>query len=70
MPCSTRPNKVVARDKTTLKELIIEGLREALAKRRSKEQPFKLKDFSFTADRDFSLFPQLKTHNPLVAAAP
>jgi hypothetical protein len=43
--------KVMARENTTLKALINEGLSEALAKRKSKQKPFKLRDASFKGGR-------------------
>jgi muconolactone delta-isomerase len=41
--------KVMAREKTTLKALINEGLAEALIKRKREQKPFKLKNCSYGA---------------------
>jgi Arc/MetJ family transcription regulator len=43
-------NKVIRRDKTTLKNLVNEGLREVLAKRKTERKPFKLRDLSYGGD--------------------
>jgi hypothetical protein len=42
--------KVIAKEKTTLKALINEGLQEALAKRKHRKKPFKLRDCSVGGD--------------------
>lgn len=39
-----------AREGTTLRALVEEGLREVLGKRRAKAKPFKLRDASFRGD--------------------
>ena len=42
--------RTAAREKTTLRVLVEEGLREALRRRRSKEEPYRWPDLSFAGD--------------------
>lgn len=42
--------RVASREKTTLRALMEEGLREALRRRKAKPEPFRLRDASFQGE--------------------